>query len=556
MNTISNWLLKTYTDENDRSTARLLGTIIIASIFGLLTIGIVTFFNDDPESSVALAITNLVLLVALLLLRVGRLSWTRWLLPLIAFSIVSYEVYAIGDGTKEVQILGYPIIILFATLLLGPRGAWVFTVLSSLSYTSILFIHKYEILRPYPFADELLPLDSLVATVILVLVALVQVSIVNRLTQSLNRLQENENELRTTIQALEDVQGNLEMTVRERTAQIAVSAEVGRVASSLLDPDEIIDRVVNLITERFGYYYAALFLLDESGIWAKLVNATGEAGAALLERNHRLQIGGRSMVGSAIASRRPRIALDAGAEPVRFDNPLLPKTRSEIALPLIVGSRVLGALDVQSVEGNAFDPEDIEVLQNMANQVAVAIDNARLFQESQTRLAELNRFYRRETLSRSHSIVYREGQVLEGRRSSILNAEKVVTERNIQVEHGDKQTTVTVPFVSGGQVIGVMSLKSKDRRWTPDEINLIESTANQIAITLENAILVRESQERVQQERFLNEGVARIRETFDIEAILQTAAADIQRTLNLMEVDLQLGLEDSASPDNGQQNGS
>lgn len=556
MNRITNWLLKPYSDENDQAAARLLGSIIAFSIAGLLTISVVTFFNDDPESSVALTVTSLVLLIALLLLRIGRLSWTRWLLPLIAISIVSYEVYAIGDGTKEVQILGYPIIILFATLLLGPRGAWVFTALASLSYTSILFIHKYEILRPYEFADELLPLDALVATVILGLVALVQVSIVNRLTQSLNRLQENEAELRTTIATLEDVQDNLEKLVRERTAQIAVSAEVGRVASSLLDPDEIIDRVVNLITERFGYYYSALFLIDSSGIWANLVNATGEAGETLLKRKHRLQIGGRSMVGSAISTRRPRIALDAGAEPVRFDNPLLPKTRSEIALPLIVGSRVLGALDVQSVEGNAFDPEVIEVLQNMANQVAVAIDNARLFQESQVRLDELNRIYRREALPQSRSVVFREGQVLEGRAAPIPDIDKVVSQKSIQVAHQDHQTSVTVPFVSGGQIIGVMNLKSKDRRWSQEELGLIESTANQIAITLENAILVRESQERVQQERFLNEGVARIRETFDIQAILQTAAADIQRTLNLTEVDLQLGLDGDTAPGNGQQNGS
>jgi GAF domain-containing protein len=471
---------------------------------------------------------------------------------LIAFSIVSFEVYAIGDGTKEVQILGYPIIILFATLLLGPRGAWVFTFLSSLSYTAILFIHKYQIFRPYEFADELLPLDAVVATVILVLVAVVQVSIVNRLTQSLNQLRANETELRSTIQMLEDVQDSLETTVRERTAQIAVSAEVGRAASSFLDPDKIIDSTVNLITERFGYYYAGLFLVDQSGIWANLRSATGEAGSALMDRKHRLQIGGRSMVGSAIASRRPRIALDAGTESVRFDNPFLPNTRSEIALPLIVGNQVLGALDVQSVEGNAFDSEDIEVLQNMANQVAVAIDNARLYQESQTRLDELNRFYRHEFLAQSRSLVFREGQLLEGVTSPIPNVNKVVAEKSIQVEQKENHTIVTVPFVSGGNVIGVMNLKSKNRRWTADEINLIELTSNQIAITLENALLVRESQDRAQQERFLNEGTARIRETFDIEAILQTAATDIQRTLNLMEVDLQLGLDRSSETENGQ----
>ncbi len=552
MNFFTKWLLNRYPDENDWSTVRLLGYIIVVSFIAAVGIAIVSIFDPASQSTITLAIASIILLFTLFFLRAGRLALARWLMPLIVFAIVTYEVYATGEGTKEVQILGYPIVILFSTLLLGSRGAWLFTVLSSASYTGVLFIHKYEILRPFENAANLQPLDAIIATLIFFVIAYTLVSIVNQLSNSLERLRVNDAELRTTIETLEGIQSNLENIVQARTAQIAVSAEVGRVASSLLDPDEIIAQVVHLITERFGYYYAALFLVDQSGVWAKLVNATGEAGEALIERNHRLQVGGRSMVGSAITTRQPRIALDAGAEPVRFDNPYLPKTRSEIALPLIVGNRVIGALDVQSVESNAFDTEDIEVLQNMANQVAVAIDNARLYQESRTRLEEINRMYRREVRPPNRSLVFREGQVLEGTSGEFAHLATVVTSKSPHVDHYKNQTTVTVPFVSGGQVIGVMSLKSKNRRWSQDEINLIESTSNQIALTLENAMLVHESQERVRQERFLNEGAARIRETFDIEAILQTAALDIQRALNLKEVDLQLGLEPGQTKENGQ----
>jgi GAF domain-containing protein len=171
-----------------------------------------------------------------------------------------------------------------------------------------------------------------------------------------------------------------------RAEQLATAAEVARAASSVLDPDELIVRAVELIRDRFersaGVYYAALFLIDDSGRWARLRHATGNAGRVLLERQHKLEVGGNSMVGWSTANRRARIALDVGAEPVRFANPLLPNTRSELALPLIVGEGVLGALDVQSTKSGAFTEADVAVLQTMADQLAVAIQNARLFERT------------------------------------------------------------------------------------------------------------------------------------------------------------------------------
>jgi GAF domain-containing protein len=220
----------------------------------------------------------------------------------------------------------------------------------------------------------------------------------------------------------------------------------------------------------------------------------------------------------------------------------LPDTRSEIALPLAVGDRVLGALDVQSSRGNDFDDEAIEVLQNMANQVAVAHDNARLYQESQSRLDALNRLYRRDIRPRSRALQYRDGQVIEPSLSS-LPAYNPEEGAGMQVHHQGEQTRVVLPFVAGGQVIGVMDLKSKSRRWTEEELNILESAANQISSALENAILVQETQERARQERVLSEGTARIRETLDIESILRTAALDIQRTLSLSEVEVRVGLD-------------
>jgi GAF domain-containing protein/HAMP domain-containing protein len=177
--------------------------------------------------------------------------------------------------------------------------------------------------------------------------------------------------------------GGLEERIQARTEQLQTSAEVGRTAASVLEPDEVLRQVVNLISDRFGFYYAAVFIVDSSGRYAVLREATGAAGRTLKEQHHQLEVSGQSMVGYAITRRQPRIALDVGEDAVRFANPLLPDTRSEIALPLMVGDQVLGALDVQSTQAAAFDEASAAVLQSMADQIAIAWNNALSYAETE-----------------------------------------------------------------------------------------------------------------------------------------------------------------------------
>ncbi len=204
---------------------------------------------------------------------------------------------------------------------------------------------------------------------------------------------------------LRDIDGNIwgvlafarDITERERllaeqqkrALQLQTAAEVSRAAASILEPDVLIDTGAELVRERFGLYYVGIFLLDETGEWAVLRAGTGEAGRAMIAAGHKLRVGGSSMIGWCIANRQARIALDVGEEAVRFDNPLLPETRSEMALPLINRGRVMGAATIQSREARAFGPEDIAVLQTMADQLTTAVANARLFEQSQRAAREL-----------------------------------------------------------------------------------------------------------------------------------------------------------------------
>ncbi|HRT30982.1 MAG TPA: GAF domain-containing protein [Anaerolineae bacterium] len=184
-----------------------------------------------------------------------------------------------------------------------------------------------------------------------------------------------------------------------RTRLLAAAAEVGRQVTSILDLEVLLNNTVDIICDAYGFYYAGIFLLDEAGEWAVLRAGHGEAGKRMVAEGHKLRVGGHSMIGSAISQRKARIALDVGEEPVHFKNPYLPHTRSEMALPLIVGETVIGALTVQSVEEQAFSAYDITSLQAMADQLAVALRNAQLLRELEAAHAEIVRTKTYEALA-------------------------------------------------------------------------------------------------------------------------------------------------------------
>jgi signal transduction histidine kinase len=174
-----------------------------------------------------------------------------------------------------------------------------------------------------------------------------------------------------------------------RGTQLITAAEISTSASTMLDPEQLIGETVDLIQERFRFYYVGLFLKDEAGEYAVLQAGTGQAGREMVAAGHKLEVGGESMIGRCVANAQTRIALDVGEEAVRFNNPYLPKTRSEMALPLISRGECIGALTVQSTEEAAFSVDDVAALQSMADQLAIALTNARLYDQVQRYATQL-----------------------------------------------------------------------------------------------------------------------------------------------------------------------
>jgi GAF domain-containing protein/HAMP domain-containing protein len=330
------------------------------------------------------------------------------------------------------------------------------------------------------------------------------------------------------ISNLETLQSNLEEQIAARTQQLAATIDVGRAASSSLDIDSLVSNLVNLITDRFGYYYASIFLIDSSGRWAELIDATGIAGQALKERGHKLEVGSKSMVSTCITTRKPVIALDVGKEPVRFENPLLPDTRSEIALPLIAGERIIGVLDIQSTQENAFAEKELSTLQSLTDQIAVSLENARLFQQTLRSLEEL-RSTHRMYLSEAWTDTAREHGLYE----YISGGE---------ASDSTDTAAINVPLTLREQIIGELHLEGQ-QEWTPEEKTLIEAVATQAALALENARLLDESRQMALRERLAAEITGKVWSSPNIDFILQTAIKELGRALRADEATIELKME-------------
>ncbi len=251
--------------------------------------------------------------------------------------------------------------------------------------------------------------------------------------------------------SLQDRVENRTHEIQRRMRQIHIAAEVSRSIAAFHDAEKQLPQIVELIRERFDLYYVGIFMVEKNNT-ARLRAGTGEAGQKMIAAGHQLPIGGASMIGWSIANRQSRVALDVGAEAVHFSNPDLPETRSELALPIIFRDEVLGALTIQSVNPQAFDQEDIQILEGMANSLAIALENTRLFQQTQASLDEVQTLNRQYTRQAWTDVIHESG-----------NLEYIYENQ----EGGGEPNTIHLPLSIRDQVIGQVTLDTDFAELTP-----------------------------------------------------------------------------------------
>lgn len=343
--------------------------------------------------------------------------------------------------------------------------------------------------------------------------------------------------------------------IEERAQALELVSEVAKVAASQQQLESLLNLVTTLVSEKFSFYHVGIFLLDENREYAILRAANSPGGKRMLQRHHRLRVGQVGIVGNVAATGQPRIALDVGEDAVFFDNPDLPDTRSEAALPLRSGNQVIGILDVQSVKASAFSEEDIKVLGILADQVAIAIDNARLVADLQQALLEAKTLQQQYMVQAWKNVTTRKylgyhRTLAEGKpitqliqRAEIVQALKSGKFVTIYPQDSKKETelpALAIPIRIRDQAIGVLNLRSQDpnRRWSEEEISLLSSIADRLALALENARLFEETTRRAVRERTVSEITTKIRSKTDPESMIQTALAELQQVLGVSRVEI------------------
>ncbi len=369
------------------------------------------------------------------------------------------------------------------------------------------------------------------------------------------------NAFNTMTSRLRETLAGLEQRVAERTAeltranqqieqralQLETIARVAHTIGSTQDLDALLPQIASAISRQFDFYHVGIFLLDPRREYAVLSAANSEGGKKMLANNHRLKIGETGIVGYVTGSGKPRVALDTGADAVFFDNPFLPETRSEIALPLLAGREVIGALDVQSKEPNAFGEQDVNILTILADQVSIAIQNAKQYEQTQKALAESESLSRQ--LVRSGWQEFAKGRKLLGIRHSGARATMLYAKKNGKGDAGanddesiskPRSSSISIPIKLRGETIGTVDVRAPgNRRLDQDEMDIVTAIIDRAALALENARFLEESQKRVAKEQTIGEISAKISARSTIEELIKTAALELSRSLPGTEVAIQ-----------------
>lgn len=333
---------------------------------------------------------------------------------------------------------------------------------------------------------------------------------------------------------LDRERATLAARVEERTSELETAlnrlqgaADISRSIVTVTEFNTLLQQVVDLILDRFRLYYVGIFMMDDANEYAVLQAGTGEAGQKMLAQNHRLLRGGSSMIGWAVARNEPRITQETMFEKIRFKNPLLPLTRSEMAIPISSRDVVFGAMTIQADEINAFSQEDISLLQSIADSLAIAIENAKLYEDNQNYLEEirgLNRAYLEQAWSKTLEI------------HQDLSAEY---EMELNLPGADIHN-VEVPIILRDQVLGTIQLEFTGKQPDPDELQLVDSIAIQTALALDNARLLEETQNQALQEQKVNDISTSISRASTIDEILRIAALEIGNLPTIAEVSIHL----------------
>jgi GAF domain-containing protein len=487
--------------------------------------------------------------VGLVRLRRGHVRSTAVMLVSIVWGVSNllsaqgFGLDAQGFGVKDASYLSNFATILMAGLLLSWPAALIVTGLSIVSGISLAAAQDagWITVTTYPvtwFARDISFILILNAFLIYLLISGLERALkksrlsVEELASANAILNFTQSELQNRSAELTDANKQLE----SRTQKLHGIAEVARTTTAIHDLDQLLPAITSGISRQLGYYHVGLFLLDEEKQYAILRSTNTVDGLKMLNRGYRVAVGSISPVGYIAQTGQPRITRNQDGDSTFLSMVDFPETRSQIVLPLGSGDNIIGVLDIQSREVYAFNEDDVSILSILADQAAIAIKNALLYEQSQTALREAD-VVSRQVSSQAWS-EYEKAIQTKGYRYDGIKSEPVKDTKQPRRE----SDLLLIPVQLRDQTIGCLKLKSSDpsREWTDDELNMVRATAERIALALEGARLLEEAQKRARRETFLSDITAKLGASFQLDSIMRDTVEELGQTLQNSTVTFQL----------------
>ncbi len=533
--------------------AVLFGLMIPLLIIGIM--GLVLGFMEIAPFALAIVSFSTIplFLIAYFFGRRGNVRLAGFI-PALTLTVLVIGAAIFQVAILQVSIVGFAIVVTIAGSLIGLSTAIAFALLGVLTYVLTGWAQINGLLPPPMMTETSAIVTPLgVALSLLILVFLNWLS--NReMLRALNVERSISDQLQTQSHELEEMVAVRTRGLVRRAVQLQTAADIAKLATETPDPNTLMVQAVDLIRDRFGFYHVSVFLMDESGNWADLRASTGEAGRKMLARRHRLAAGSASIVGWVTSNRLPRVALNVDQDPFHFKNPLLPDTSAELAVPLMVGQRLIGALDVQSTEPEAFDEDDIRALEGIASELAVAIDRSRVQQDMEDQLDRMQRTVRAEirdawarvgrSTSRPAIHLSPQGELVPSDESRFSLINQVTSEGKTLVS--EDGTEIAVPIQVRGEIIATLSAKhpSAAETWTEEDVAMIEAIASQAALSLESARQRADEQRRVTELEVLNRVSQAVSQMLRLDTLYRIVHRQINQVLG--DTDLSIALYDPA----------
>jgi len=555
-----------FDNEEDNFRAKFINGFawIVIVLLALSLIPVLGPNADENADTTIIFLTGLIvaMLSSLYILRRGNLNLSGSILVILGWLGFGLQAYS-ADGVRDIIIVAYIAISLLASIIINWRAGSIVMILSIGTIWALAILEVNGFLHPR--FQEPIAFSRDLSFVFVAIAALIYFSTTS-LRESINRTAKSEQSLLDSNKNLQELNQTLEERIGQRTAeldnanrfnlnrarQFEAIAKVIHTVSSTQDLETLLPQITKVISEQFNVYHTGIFLLDDNREFAVLRAANSEGGKRMLAREHKLQVAQTGIVGFVTATGQPRIALDVGTDAAFFNNPDLPNTHSEIALPLRYAGLIIGALDVQSTESNAFDQNDLEVLITLADQVAIAIKNTQSLEEALMAVSKFqgsinDKTYESWKVMRSKSLGL--GFQLTG--STIKPLEVPLKDEHIKqvfaenkavlFDEKNSPSSFTIPIRLRGQVVGVINLRTRDnRKLTSDDADIATAVTERLSLAIETATLLQSTQHRADIERVTTEISSKISSSTRFETILQTAAQELSKALSGSDVLVQI----------------